>query len=597
MKSRPLSVLLAGLTLGGCASPAPEPPSSLAPGDYSHVRAYGAWLAKKEMKQHGVVGLSIALVDDQRVVWSQGFGYADLAARRPADANTLYRVGSVSKLFTTAAALNLAERGRLNLDAPLADYLPGFTIQPPGGGAPVRPDITLRQLATHHAGLPRDLAGGMWGRDVKSPDSLVPALATQAMLMPPGRAYAYSNLGISLLGEAVARAAGRPFAEEVQATVLAPLGLEHARFSTQVPDEPWMSRSYRLGKEARDHGLRDIAAGGLVASAMDLARFMSMILAEGGTPVGRALRADSVQEMTRPQFSGLVLDVAPPTALGWHLGHPGLEQSERVLVHDGSTGLFHASVVLLPEARLGVAVLANSDAALPVVNRLAVETLVRALAAKTGRPLPARAVLPDGPPLEAAQRRDYLGWWTTEQGAVRIVEKGDGLRAELGDKQLRLTPRADGLLRLDYRLFGLFSMDLGEMARVGLSRRDIEGIPRLVARVGGLSTLAGSRVEPSAIPAPWRARLGEYRLAETEGPLKSLGRARLLEEDGLLFVEMEQDGERGRIILRPLDDHRALLLGRFAEYGELVEAEAGGRGPATLVYSGLHFVRREDGDV
>lgn len=585
MKPRYLTTLLSGLLLAGCASRPPTPPAHPVPGDYSHTRAHMAWLAEKEMGKHGVVGLSISLVDGQQVVWSQGFGYADQAAKQAANGDTVYRVGSVSKLFTTIAALQLVEEGKLGLDDPLAKYLPDLSLQ--GDGAD---RITPRQLASHHAGLPRDLAAGMWGDRVEPPAALVPALAGQSMLMPPGRAYAYSNVGMSLLGEAVSRAAGRPFADLVQDRVLKPLGTDHARFSAPVPDAPWMAKSYKAGQEQRDYALRDIAAGGLVASVNDLARFMEMVFARGEAAGGRVLGAASLAEMERPQFPGPPLDLDTPTGLGWHLSHPGLEHAGRVLTHDGSTGLFHASVILLPEHKLGVAVLANSDTAAPVVGKLATETLRLALAAKTGQTMPEPARIADGPALTAEERAPYLGWWATSLGAVKVVEKGDGLRAILGGKQLRLTPRADGLLRLEYRLLGLFPVNLGELGRVGLDTRRIEGTPRLVAQVGGRMGPVGSRVEPAPIPAAWRARLGEYRLANPEGLLKDLQAVRLLEEDGLLFAEVEQQGERSRIILKPLDDSRALALGTFAEYGEMVQAT--GEDGCTLVYSGLRFVRQ-----
>ena len=109
------------------------------------------------MKKNSVTGLSIALVDDQRIVWAEGFGYADQEKKIPATADTLYRVGSISKLFTDTAAMQLVEQGKLDIDQPLKKYIPNFSIK---SRYPDTAEITPRQLMTHHSGLPRDRLKG-----------------------------------------------------------------------------------------------------------------------------------------------------------------------------------------------------------------------------------------------------------------------------------------------------------------------------------------------------------------------------------------------------------------------------------------------------
>ena len=114
------------------------------------------------MSKHDVTGLSIALVDDQQVIWARGFGFADKERNLPAAAETVYRVGSISKRFTATAAMQLAERGKLDIDRPLATYLPGFSIK---SRFPEAGSITPRTLMTHHAGLPSDRLKGSRARN------------------------------------------------------------------------------------------------------------------------------------------------------------------------------------------------------------------------------------------------------------------------------------------------------------------------------------------------------------------------------------------------------------------------------------------------
>jgi CubicO group peptidase (beta-lactamase class C family) len=153
----------------GCST-APVKPESAALGDYEYTKQYFSRLIKKEMKSHNIAGLSIALVDDQRIVWAAGFGYADKANNLPATPETVYGVGSISKLFTATAAMQLAEQGKLDIDKPLQTYLPEFSMKTrftdPG-------PVTPRSIMTHHSSLPSDLRKGMWSKNPEPFTSVV----------------------------------------------------------------------------------------------------------------------------------------------------------------------------------------------------------------------------------------------------------------------------------------------------------------------------------------------------------------------------------------------------------------------------------------
>ena len=116
------------LILAACGGSPPRP-DSVARNDYESFKPYVEKLIRHEMDANAITGLSIALVDDQRIVWAEGFGYADKENRKPASAETIYRVGSISKLFTATAAMQLAEQHKLDLDRPLQDVLPEFSIR------------------------------------------------------------------------------------------------------------------------------------------------------------------------------------------------------------------------------------------------------------------------------------------------------------------------------------------------------------------------------------------------------------------------------------------------------------------------------------
>jgi CubicO group peptidase (beta-lactamase class C family) len=185
--ARITSALLAVAILAGCAS-RPLPPQSVARGDYEPVKAYLAALIQYEMKKRDVTGLSIALVDDRTILWAEGFGYADQAAKIPATSDTVYRAGSISKLFTATAAMQLAERGRLDIDAPLSASLPQFGIKSRFAGAGA---ITPRTIMTHHSGLPRDLLQGMWVEAPEPFTAVAHRIRDEYAAYPPNYVFSY----------------------------------------------------------------------------------------------------------------------------------------------------------------------------------------------------------------------------------------------------------------------------------------------------------------------------------------------------------------------------------------------------------------------
>ncbi|HWR72054.1 MAG TPA: serine hydrolase domain-containing protein, partial [Nitrospirota bacterium] len=218
--------------LAACAS-APIKPETTLPGDYEYAKQYLTWLIKKEMKKFDVTGLSIALVDDQRVVWAEGFGYADKANKVPATPETVYRVGSISKLFTVTAAMQLAEQGRFDIDKPLQTYLPEFSIK---SRFPDAGPITPRSIMTHHSGLPSDLIQGMWTKDPEPFTSVASRLTDEYAAYPPNFVFSYSNLAMTLLGHAIEKTSGRDFVSLLDDRVLKPLQMTHSSFAPPGPD-------------------------------------------------------------------------------------------------------------------------------------------------------------------------------------------------------------------------------------------------------------------------------------------------------------------------------------------------------------------------
>ena len=200
----------------------PHRPEVLTPAGGEYLKSHLRWYILRGMRKAGVPALSIALVDDQQLVWAEGFGYADRERRVPATPETVYQVGSITKVINALAAMQFVEQGRMDLDRPITDYLPEFCMHTRW---PRAAPITPRALLCHHAGLPTYLLKGFFSD--QSLTELLRELRDEHLAFEPHTVFNYSHLGSDLLGLAVERLTGLPYAEAVQRQLLEPLGMHN----------------------------------------------------------------------------------------------------------------------------------------------------------------------------------------------------------------------------------------------------------------------------------------------------------------------------------------------------------------------------------
>ena len=205
-----------------------------------------------EMEAVKVTGFALALVDGDKLVWSEGFGHSDLAAGKKADADTMFEIGSVSKTFTGLMVLQLVEEGKLDIDRPVTDYIPSFKLGPPVRDFP-RTDrsITVRDMMTHHSGIPGDLLNGAFATsfDPGYSRKLLDWLAEDSATYPPGYRWSYSNTAVALLKDVIEAASGKPF-NEYSNEFLASMGMSPSSFYKDAPALlARLSKAYTDGAE------------------------------------------------------------------------------------------------------------------------------------------------------------------------------------------------------------------------------------------------------------------------------------------------------------------------------------------------------------
>lgn len=346
-----LVVAVGACSAGSQSSAGPAPSSAAASAAFAAAISQTRAFISDTMKTLGAPGASITVMKDGRIVWSEGFGFADLEQRVPVTPLTKFRIGSVSKPLTSAALGILYQEGKLDLDAPIQRYVPNFPAK--------RYPITVRQVAGHVAGIRHYRDGEFESR--KHYNTVLEGLTIfrdDSLLFEPGTRFSYSSYGWNLISAVIEGAAGEPFLTFMQRRVLAPAGLTHtiaehpdslieyrARFYTRgdsggpILNAPYVDNSYKW------------AGGGYLSTTEDLARFGQAMLD------GQLLRAETVKLL----WTSLHTADGRPTnyGLGWSIRTDSLGR-ERVFHSGGSMG-GTAMLIVYPNPRLIVAVLVNSD--------------------------------------------------------------------------------------------------------------------------------------------------------------------------------------------------------------------------------------------
>jgi CubicO group peptidase (beta-lactamase class C family) len=321
-------------------------------------------LISSQMSENHVPGAVMTVVKDGAVFLTKGYGYADLETRTLVDPeHTLFRPGSVSKLFVWTAVMQLVEQGKLNLDTDVNTYL-DFTIP-----TTFREPITLKHLLTHTPGF-EDINQDLWALQVKDMYPLGEYLKTKipARVFAPGKVIAYSNYGAALAAYIVERVSGLSFDAYVEQHIFTPLGIQHSTFRQPLPDKLTanMASGYNFLDGAYQKGdfelIEAYPAGSLSATAADMARFMIAHLQNGRYGEQRILQEATAIQMHQPLFThnprlgGMTYGFLESTING-----------QSMVWHGGDTIFFHSGLFLFPEQNVGLFISTNSPGGESVV--------------------------------------------------------------------------------------------------------------------------------------------------------------------------------------------------------------------------------------
>lgn len=444
-----------------------------------------------ETQSKEIPAFSIAIVRGNKVVWSEGFGYQDAQKKVPATSETIYRVGSISKLLTDISIMKLVEKGELDLDVPVTTYLPDFkpnnTFKKP---------ITLRMLMTHRSGLVRESpAGNYFDPTEPSLSETVKSLNGTPIVYKPETRTKYSNAAIAVVGAVLETKLKGRHADLVNKEIFEPLEMKNSSFDLTPSIDKKLATAYMWTYDDR----RFVApkfllgtgpAGNLYSTVLDLCKFTTFIFDEGKTKNGQVIKPETIKMMTSPQIGtdGKKQDFG----IGFHVGDL---DGNRMIGHGGAVYGFSTQLEALPDRKLGVAAASALDGSNGVASRLSKYALRLMIAQQDKKPLPEYRTTVS---LPTERAKALVGMYRETDGSkfARITEL-DG-RAFL----LRGTFRNE--IRADKKNGALVTDDV-----IG-SGREIELVDADTLSIGKAKYQRIENSPPKEIPQRWKGLIGEY---------------------------------------------------------------------------------------
>jgi D-alanyl-D-alanine carboxypeptidase len=373
-------------------------------------RLFEAWI-HGQMAYRGLPGIAVGVVSDQQLIWAKGFGFADIDAKTPMTPATKFRMASHSKLFTATAVMQLRDAGKVRLDDPVVKYLDWFKIQP---AEPDDPPITIEELLTHSAGLPRE-AGPHWTEMAfPSEDGVRKYVLEHQTPYSPEVRWKYSNLGFTIAGMIVESVSGEKWADYVQKHIFDPLGMNSSSVDRQV-DGLATGYGRRMPDGSREKmpfvDARGLApATGITSNVEDMAKFVSLQFRKGPVGGSQILSTGALREMHRVRM--LESNWTRGNAIGFAVNR---EAGKVYVGHGGSYFGYKTQTLMQLDEKVGVIVLTNGDDSFPSVIATQLMGTVGEAVAKASAPATKTV------PWDPAWSR-FAGLYRSQSADTEVVE-------------------------------------------------------------------------------------------------------------------------------------------------------------------------------
>jgi CubicO group peptidase (beta-lactamase class C family) len=448
-----------------CATSPENPKNIVISGDYHSAYYAIDEIFSMELKNNNIKGGALSITEGKNLIYStvKGEGFQEKLNK-----DSLFRIASISKLFTAIAIIKLFEQGKLKLDDPIDKYFPNFTYK----NKKPSDKITIQMLLTHQSGLPPILKDFYLNKDIK-PDNIFDSIKEEALIYNPGERFHYSNTAYHVLGALIEKVSGKSYTKFIQTEILLPLNM----FSTYVDSETAIDsggfEKSIVGFDKVDYySIRDKPAGSFLSTLEDMEKF-AIFLATKNANLG-ILKKESFDMMYKKITPSDKLSAYRPYGLGFMSNYLEIPNFSEI-GHAGDLPGYTVYLSVIPDKQLGGVVLLNSGTGR--ISRLNIlrDSMISALQLKHNE-------IGLGSKIESIPKRnieeifnnDYSGTYNFEMGGLEIKKVGNTYDATLNGNNIVLEKINDYRYKLGVKAFGLISIDLAKAS--GLDNMEFEFI-------------------------------------------------------------------------------------------------------------------------
>ncbi len=523
--------------------------------DYTAIEYLIKHTAENYIKNESIKGISVGFVDTGGYRYEEGFGNVE--------SSSFYNMASITKVITGLAVMQLKDKGKIDLDTPIKKYIPDFSLNNPYPGSP---EITVRHLVTHTAGLSRDNLGIAQSNCPAKDSHLLDYFKNHFQAFPAGYRHSYSNPGAELLKIIIERSSGQDYSSYIKNNILLPLEMSKSNFKKVIPQDMDAAGAYDMFSDSLfiELPINYIAAGGLKSNVPEMLNLVKLFLSKGKSSNMQLVKPPVIETMFTRQNKNVLLDTDVQSGVFFFLEDLPEPFSGKLVYHGGGAIYNNTMLMMAPGYDIGIVVLSNTAGSYPHAEQLARNVLYNALEIKTGleykHPEP---LFPEEKEWTSREKQKLEGTYYTSSNMMTIKEKFNSPVAKINGN----------LHYLKYYDNGFFSYYDGFYLKV----KDIENEKILFSYNGHYLIPIGKKDNiPEHLPDNIIESLGEYHLLETcpEGSTEYYETIRIDTINQNLTAHM-LPGETIRnifgitseiqVILHPLNDTTAVMAG-FGRY-------------------------------
>lgn len=524
------------------------------------VHSSDEFFNKNLLQNKNIVGLSAAIIVNDSVIWSNGFGYADKLSKVPMTANTVLNMGSITKTFTSLSVMQLQQKGLLNINDPLNNYLTDF--RPKTKNIDIK-DITIRSVLTHTSGIQPDIWKNSDLRSGKYTDVLG-YINNTYITYPPGMVGLYSNAGYNILGTLVKAVSKQDYADYVHQNIFAPLGMSRSGFA--MGGLKYRSKIYLGGNEVEEYELRDIASGGIYTNINDFSKYAIELMKAYNGESSSIIDSPTIHEMFSLQNQNVPIE-SNKKGLGWFMFK---NDSNFAVYHAGSAGFAQAKLLLIPKSKFAVIVMTNSAEGGAIAEEFCFSFLNKyQLSISDLFPAPITGKIhSSSTPIKLSRHslKRYLGNYAQDEDYIKVILEKDRLRLIDGERQYFLTP----LSRNEFLPVEIFPNDsLEERSNKRFVFKKVNNENFLFQRIGDREYESGLKLK-NVDRSVWENKTGKYRHFGYQmliGDTKFKEAEIYISEDNVLMMKLTTFGSVRHIPLRIITHDHAVTCGINAGFG------------------------------